>query len=313
MKSASIIISHYEALVFLKTAIRQIRRYKHPDINQQIIICDQSGPETHRLVMDLYYGNEDVIVVWTKSLYSGYGLDWILRNIPIHSDYIVQLHTDSFPIHKNWISMPIALIEESNFSFVGQLQFVADGKASIYPPNKFFAMAQCYNVAKTSTYKEMSLEAGFCRYHNRKDLDMEYKNNDWEVWAKEDYNARGSDDDVVAFHWEDVYRNHDKLGLAITGYIEPSYGRIIESVVFHFGSHKEAMSVLDHMPKMYSHYLNKINEDYSDELIDEMVNLAKANRPPELEILSRNLWNGTTKESYPTNSILNQRIEELKK
>lgn len=314
MKSCSIIVSHFESLNFLKACIRQLRKFKNEKINQQIIICDQSGPQTHRLVMDLYDGNEDVIVVWTKPLYSGFGLDWIFRNVPIQSDYIAQIHVDAFPLKNTWLSMPIALIEESKFAFVGQLQCInqKDNLAHIYPPSPFFAMAQCYNVAPTYIYRELAMIPGFTRFHNRPQADMEWASSDWANWAKDDYQARGSDDDIVAFSWEDKHRQHDKLGLAISGYVEPSWGRIIEESVFHFGSCREALGNLSAMPKRYIEYLNRINEDYSDELIDEMVNLAKTNRPPELEILSRNLWNGTTKESYPTNSILNQRIEELK-
>lgn len=101
--------------------------------------------------------------------------------------------------------------------------------------------------------------------------------------------------------------------MAISGFIEPSWGRIIEGVVFHFGSCREALGNLSAMPKRYIEYLNKINTDYSDELIDEMVNLAKANKAPALEILSRNFWDGTKKEHYPTNSIMNDKIETLKK
>ena len=73
------------------------------------------------------------------------------------------------------------------------------------------------------------------------------------------------------------------------------------------------VSGYDTMPKLYQEYTRRINENYSDELISEMVELAKANRPPELEILSRNFWNGTKKESNTTSKELNKRIEELKK
>ncbi len=313
MKSVAIVISHFESLQFLRASIRQIRKYKHEKINQHIFIIDQSCESTYVKLFEDYIYENDVTIIGTKPLYSGYGLDYLFRNEDLSKyEYIVQIHTDVLPVSKNWIMMPITLIEESKLAFVGQLQFIADGKASIYPPDKFFAMAQCYNVAPTHIYRELAMIPGFCRFHNRKDSGMEWASSDWATWASEDYQSRGSDDDVVAFHWQDKHRVADKLGLAITGYIEPSFGRLIEDCVFHFGSHREALTVLNQMPKMYSYYLNKINEDYSDELIEEMVNLAKANKAPSLEILSRNLWNGTTKESYPTNSLMNEKIEKLK-
>lgn len=314
MKSCTIIISHFESPQFLRACIRQIRLHRHLLVEQKIIIADQSCDKTYDDIYNEYFGSDDVSIVRTRPLYSGFGLDWIFRNVEIKTEYVCQLHVDAFPISSKWLLMPIKLIEESKLYFVGQLQFIADGTASIYPPDKFFAMAQCYNVAKTSTYRELSMMAGFTRFHNRPMSGINnWASGDWRNWAAADYERRGSDDDVVAFHWEDKHRQHDKLGLAITGYIEPSYGRIIEDVVFHFGSCREALGVLDQMPKQYVHYLNRITENYSDELIAEMVAKAKDNRPPELEILSRNLWNGTTKESYPTNSVMNAKIEELKK
>ena len=124
MKSCTIIVSHYESLSFLKACIRQIRKYKNPKIEQHIIICDQSSQYTFDLILLEYGNNDDVRIVQTKPLYSGYGLDSILRYFIIKSDYIAQIHVDAFPIHKNWLSMPIALIEKSKLAFVGQLQCV---------------------------------------------------------------------------------------------------------------------------------------------------------------------------------------------
>lgn len=285
----------------------------HPEIEQHIIICDQSGEETASRINQRYEGAKDVTIVRAEPLYSGFGLDYIFRNIEIKTEYICQLHVDAFGITPNYIYLCIKLIEENNLSFVGQLQFISKPTDTIYPPEPFFAMAQSFNVARTETYKEMSLEAGFTRFHNRKDAGMTWNNNDWYNWAKQDYDARGSDDDVVAFHWESKHRNTDKLGLAVTGFIQPSFGRIIEDVVFHFGSCRESLGVIDTMPELYKHYTKKINEDYSDELISEMIVLAKANKPPEMQILTRNLWNGTTKQSSPPSEELNNRIEELKK
>lgn len=313
MTGCTIIISHFESLSFLRACIRQIRKFAQPEIEQKIFIIDQSGEKIHGGVMYEYYGDPDIKIMRTKPYYSGYGIDWAMRYGNIQTSYICQLHVDAFPISKNWLHLPIKLIEENNLSFVGQLQCIADGKASIYPPSPFFAMAQCFNVAKTETYKELSYMAGFTRFHAREnDKKMFFANDDWTEWAKEDYITRGSDDDVVAFHWEDKYREHDKLGLAITGFIQPSFGRIIEDIVLHFGSCRESIGVIDSMPELYRQYTKKINDSYTDELISEMITLAKTNQPPQREALGRNFWNGKTKTSSPPPTELNKRIEELK-
>lgn len=311
MTSCTIIISHFESLPFLHACVRQIRRYGNENVAYKTLIIDQSNKETNSELSKIYAHSDDVFIINIPPLYSGYGIDWAMRYAYINTDYICQLHVDAFPIHKNWLYLPIKLIEENNFSFVGQLQCICDGTQSIYPPTPFFAMAQCFNVARTETYREMSLEAGFTRFHNRRESGLTFNNNDWATWASEDYNARGSDDDVVAFSWQDRHRQHDKLGLAVSGFIEPSFGRVIDEIVFHFGSANESIGVIDNMSEKYQYYTKKINEDYSDELIEEMLALVKSNKSGA-QILNRNYWNGKLKVSNPPSDELNKRIEELK-
>lgn len=313
MTSCTIIVSHFESLPFLRTCIRQIRKYDRLSIKTEIIIADQSSPETFALIKEEYAREPDVHTVNMKPLWSGYGLDYLLREFEITTKYIAQLHVDAFPISHNWLKLPITLIEEDKFSFVGQLQFISKPTDTIYPPEPFFCMAQCFNVALTSTYKLMAEEAGFTRFHNRNEAGYTYKNNDWAEWASHDWQRGGSDDDSIAFHWQDKHTNTNKLGLAISGYIQPQFGRIIEDIIFHFGSANEARGVMDRMPELYQEYTKRINENYSDELIEEMVELARLATPPELEILSRNYWDGTLKQSSAPLEALNQKIEWLKK
>lgn len=312
--SCAILISHFESLPFLHACIRQIRKYKHPEIEQRIIIAEQSRFKTWEQIFFRYANDSDIDIVKMNSLYSGYGIDYCIRHAKINTDYICQVHTDIVPISKNWLYLPIKLIEEQSFAFVGQLHFISKPTDTIYPPNKpFFSMSPTFNVARKKTYEEMSTQAGFTRFHNRPQSGLTFENNDWAEWAKADYHERGTDDDVVAFCWEDTHREHNKLGLSISGFIESSYGRLIDDLVFHFGSCREASTILDKMPEKYRYYTQKINEDYSDELIEEMVNLAKQNKPPHMEILTRQVWNGHLKKSFPSSPELDKRIEELKK
>ncbi len=313
MRSCAIIISHYESVNFLHAAIVQIRKFAHPEIQQKIFIVDQSSEETYRGILSTYLWSTDVWTVTTKPLYSGYGLDFLFHNGFVDTDYVCQIHADVFPISNQWLYLPIKLIEENNYYFVGQVQFISKKSDTAYPNhNPFFAMAQSFNVARTETYREMSLNAGFTRFHNRHDCGFTFLNDDWGKWAAEDYNARGSDDDVVAFCWEDRHRKHDKLGLAVTGFINHRFGHIIEDLVFHFGSCRESIGVFDSMSPEYKKFTQKIAEGYSDELIEEMIGLAKINKPPQQEIHIRNHWNGETKTSSPISEELNNRIEELK-
>src|SRR6188768_2368385 len=125
MTSCTVIVSHFESFNFLHSCIAQIRKHQHPQVEVKILIADQSRDEYHDNIAKQYGDDEDVSVVKMKPLYSGYGIDWIMRNVEIKTDYVCQLHVDAFPIHKNWLFMPIAMIEEFGFVFVGQNQFVS--------------------------------------------------------------------------------------------------------------------------------------------------------------------------------------------
>lgn len=311
MTSCTIIISHYESLPFLRACVRQTRKLKHPAIDQHIIIVDQGSSETLDKIAIEFGSMDDVTIVNTLPLYSGHGLDFIIRNLKIETEYICQLHCDAFGIHPNYLYLPIKLIEENDFSFVGQHQFTCDGTQSIYPPDPFFAMSQCFNVARTETYKEMSMEAGFTRFHNRPQSGLTFKSEDWNMWASHDYNSRGSDDDVVAFHWQDKYRPSDKLGLAISGMINTaeqggSFGRVIDDLVFHFSSARESIGVMELMPQKYQNYYKRIQEGFTDELLQEMLSEVRPNN------YSRTIWTGNAKAALGTSDYLNNRIEELK-
>jgi len=329
--SCAIIISHYESLHFLHTCIRQIRKHAHPDIEQLIVIADQSGDQTGAEIQNRYAESHDIRIVRMQPLYSGYGIDHIMqvdtnmicrsfgaeRRLP---DYICQLHVDAFPIHNNWLHLPVKLMQENNFTFVGQLHFIANGTEGIYPPDsRFFSMSPTFNIGTYQAYKEMSEQAGFTRFHARPNIDMpiSFANNDWDNWAAADYQARGSDDDTVAFYWQDKYRQHNKLGLAITGMMgqpgEAGFGRIIDDLVFHFGFCRESIGVGEAMGRNYIYWSERIKQGFDDALLAEMLTVANAGGVNgQHASLTRNVWDGTQKTYGPPNAELNEKIENLK-
>lgn len=322
MTSCTIIISHFNSPEFLHACIRQIRKYENKKVFSKILIADQSNDTIHNEIMKKYKRYKNLSVVRSKPLYSGYGIDHALRYANIDTEYICQIHVDALPINKNWLLLPITILEENNLSFVGQLHFISKPTDTIYPLGKqFFSMSPTFNVARTETYREMALEAGFTRFHQRPNIDvpMEFSNKDWDEWAKEDYWKRGSDDDTVAFAWESNYRDTDKLGLAITGILslteQGSFGRIIEDVIFHFGFCMESKGVMNEMGEVYREWSKKIHEGYTDELINEMVGIAKLNPHLAAHVSGtseRNYWNGTLKSIVPIPEEITKRIEELK-
>ena len=318
-KGCTIIISHFESLAFLRACVRQIRKYVHPDIEQHIIISEQSGEAIHNQVLSEFGNASDITVAKMKGLYSGYGIDYIMRYVDIKTEFICQLHVDAFPIHKNWLSLSIQLMEENNFAFVGQNHFFTNPSQEnyYYLKNMFFSMSPTFNVSRTAIYKEMALEGGFTRFHAREKIDvpMTFANNDWAEWAKENYAGRGSDDDVIAFCWEDNYRTHDKLGLGLTGIMgippESGYGRIIDDIVFHFGFCRESVGVGSLMGKSYCDWTARINSGFTDELIEEMLSVSRVTKINPQE--GRIMWDGHTKTVSPSDDELNKKIEQLKK
>jgi hypothetical protein len=309
MKSVTIIISHYESLPFLRNCLRQIDKYKNPEIEQTVIVADQSSPATFDKI-----GSE--VKYHLDPLYSGFSIDWLIRNTNITTDYICQLHVDAFPIHKNWLKLPITLLQDNpHIKFVGQHHFTSRQTDTVYPPGKFFSMSPTFNVAPTAIYKEMALEAGFTRYHNRLVSGLTFKSKVWDEWAQVDYRKRGSDDDAVAFHWEDTHREHDKLALGISGNVdkdgESGFGRTIEDLVFHFGSCRESIGVMGAFGRRYEDWTNRIKseEGFSDELIAELLAVSIRTDPAT----SRLFWNGTTKDQSTPVGEMHKQINELKK
>lgn len=308
--SCAIIVSHFESLPFLRTCVRRIRQHKHDLIDQIIYISDQSGDETHGKIVEEFGDDLDVKIIRTKPLWSGYGVDYILRYCNIKTDYVCQMHVDVAVISKNWLYLCINLIEEENFVFVGQHQFTSQPTDTIYYLNKmFFSMAAAFNIARTEDYKELSLQGGFTRFHNRPqdETGMTWGNDDWAKWAAEDYMHRGTDDDVVAFCWQDNYKEDNKLGFAITDWIHPHYGRVIENIIFHFCSCRESKEGTI-FGEEYENLYKRIKENYDDALVEEMLSMVKPT-----SIIRREVWDGKLKTNSASSEELNNKIEALKK
>lgn len=315
MSSVTIIVSHFESMPFLRACIRRLRAFAHPDIEQHIIIAEQSMNDDYGHVVREFSDQPDITIVRTQSLYSGHSIDHIMRYVDIKTEFICQLHVDAFPINKNWLLLPITLIEEDGFYFVGQTHFYTRPTDTIYYlKNMFFGMSPTFNVARTETYREMAMEGGFTRFHERTKISppMVFNNTDWEEWAKADYWRRGSDDDVLAFCWEDNYREHNKLGLPITALIgippESGYGRVIDDLVFHFGFSCESKGVMEHMGERYGAYTNRINEGFTDALIEEMIAQATPTGAT-----AKDVWDGNAKIVSASSAPLNEKIEYLKR
>lgn len=287
-----------------------------------IIIADQSNEEEHSKVVQEFGGYEDIAIINIPSLCSGFSVDYVFRNMDIKTTYTATLDCDAFPLHKNWLLLPITLIEEYNLSFVGGLFFESRKEEAVhcYHNNPFYCMSQCYRVGTTEMYKTLSMQGGFTRFHARKKTVFSYGDNTWDGWAAEDYANRGSDDGTIAHFYEDNFLQNNKVSLATTHTMgntkngDSGYGGIIDGMVLHFAFSHWSQGIEDRVAKDYAYWKNRINEG-DENVLEEMVAVAMKNPSDpyhEQGTHVRGFWDGTEKKSYPSSPGLNKRIEELK-
>lgn len=317
-KNCTIIIFNYNSLGFLKLCVKQIRKNTHPEIECHILIADQSNEEENKKIVEEFDNSMDITIVPMKALRSGYAVDFIMRNVEIKTDYVCTLDCDFFITNKNWLSLSITLLEENNYSFVGELFFESRAEeTAYYHKNIFFCMSQCFRVGKTETYKEISMNGGFTILHARPETGFEYLNNDWLEWAKEDYINKGSDDGVIAHCWEDNHTENSKLSLAITHIlgeqgIESGYGRVLDGIGFHFGFSYWSNGIEDKVGKKYGYWKQRIENMDENVLEDMLAEVKSANPEHPSGTQTRRWWDGKLKQSFLTSGKLNKRIEELK-
>ena len=302
--TCTIIIFHYESLAFLRACVRQIRRHKRNDINQHIIIAEQSkDASVISVVRDEFYG-DDISVVQMDKYGSGYAIDYVIRNMTIESEYICTIDVDTIPIHSNWLYVPIKLIETEGFTFVGVHAEIESAYAYM---GNFFPLCQHFRVGRTKDFIDLSLNGGFSKNDCKKKL--VFTNNKWHGW---------SDDGVIAHWWEDTYREHDKLGLKVSHYLgvaplEGRYGRYTDDLVFHFGFSYNWKMVADAETAMGAQFLTWMERMATDGFSDEMLTEILDGIIPLESPVVREVWRGQTKTIEKPNDLLNAKIERLKK
>lgn len=303
MTDCTIVIFHFESLAYLRACVREIRRYKHPDISQHIIIADQSENVHVISALEECYKTEDITIVPMPKCGSGYAVDYLIRKHNITTEFICTIDVDTIPIHKNWLYVPIQLILQAGFTWVGVHAQIESAYAYM---GDFFCMCQHFRVGRTSTYKELSLNAGFCKNDSRKRFS--YENNEWHGW---------SDDAIIAHWWEDKYQANNKFTFAVTHYLgiapkEGRYGRYTDGLVLHVGFSYNYKMVRDRKASMGDQFLTLMERmekgGLSEELLKEMLD---SRIPLEAPIL-RLCWDGDTKTCYTPDTELTALIEKLK-
>lgn len=302
--SCTVIIFHFESLAYLRAVVRQIQKFQRDDLLVKIIIVDQSPNESYiKAIYAEFPVNEGLHILRTSPFGSGYSVDFVMKHVPITTDFICTIDVDTIPIHKNWLYAPIRLIEETNFTWVGVHAQIESAYGHM---GNFFCMCQHYRIARTEVYRDLSLKAGFTKKDHRHRLSPE--NNEWQGW---------SDDAVIAHWWEDKYLQHNKFTLAVSHFLgsaptEGMYGRYTDDLVFHFGfsyNWKMVRNQKECMGEEYIEWMRRMdNEGLTDELIEEILSKKK----PLVAPIPRLCWDGTNKSIYAPNKELNELFDKLK-
>jgi hypothetical protein len=271
MTSCTILISITHELVFLKKSIELIRRYKHSYIEQDIIIADQSEEDMSSIIENLYGSDNDITIIKLPRVDVGWSMDESCKIAK--GEYFCSLDGDAFPIHKNWLYVPIKLIEKYNLSFVGKDTGLSNSYKDL---GNFTCINNYFRVSKTSLMRKISEDVGFIRIQN---------------WNKVGYSPKvevsigRNVDSAVISQWYSNQIGGDKVSLTINKYLgltktQGIFGMIIDDLVFHMvlwrkmeDEEHSKLNKLDNFGESYLYWYDRINkEGFTDDIIDEMLN-----------------------------------------
>lgn len=304
--SCTIVIPHVNTPHLLDGAISQIEKLTD-NVDWEVIVADQSDIQIHNEVVQRYRTNTRVRVLKLHRIDAGYPIDVAARSSG--KEFLCSLDTDAFPIHPNWLYLPIQLIKEFNLSFVGQ-----DTGLGLHPAytfdGEFCHLNNYFRVSRTSLARHVSEHAGFCRYQHHNRTGWKFTDVGWKL----DH----ADNGVVAQWWSDKIKSGDKVGLAMNKILGMTtefgvYGMCIDDLVFHFvfGYHPDTIN--DASKSLGSAYLDlerKIkNEGLTPANIEWLVSNLKDHHPYTSRVLG---INGSFCNMDPNHAIYT-RIEELKK
>jgi len=253
---------------FLKGTIREIQKNKHPEIDYEIIICDQTSPDMSEKIHELYKNEEDIKVVKVKRIDAGYPLDVAVRMAK--GEYFCSLDVDAFPISNLWLYLPIKLIEKFGLSFIGKETRLHDHYSANLGP--FFHLNNYFRISKTDIAKKISEDVGFIRPTNKSHAEIEYKNVEIPMFC---------DNGVIAQWYSDYINAGPKLSLTMNRIIgiTPAmgvYGMVIDDLVFHmvFGQTKEEYGI-GALGNDYSILNNEINQNgLTEDLVEKLLSLS---------------------------------------
>jgi len=307
--SCTIIIPNVNTEHLLYGSISQIEKFTN-NVDWEVLVVDQSNDTIHNNILNKYREHPRVRVVKLPKIDAGYPIDFAARSSD--KDFLCSLDVDAFPIHPNWLYLPIQLIKEFNLSFVGQ-----DTGLSFHPVystnGEFCHLNNYFRVSRTSLARHISEHAGFCRFQHRERTGLKFTPSNF------NWHLDHADNGVVAQWWSDQVKLGDKVGLALNKIIGMTnefgvYGMCIDDLVFHmvFGYHPDTIN--DANKSLGQDYLNLEKKIYQEGLTENNISQLLASLKPHHPYTSRVLSaGGKIGQSMDTQHEIYKRIEELKK
>lgn len=298
----TILIPVCTELDFLKIGIYKIKQFRHPEIEQEIIIADQT--DFSQTLQDLFGSDPEIKIVKIPRIDAGYPIDIGAKMAT--GDYFCSLDADAFPIHRNWLYLPIKLIERYNLSFVGK----QTGLHISYPAHgNFRHINNYYRVSKTNIAKKIAEDVSFMRWGNRSMVNFIPTDTRWNS---------DCDNGVVAQWYADQIDCGGKVSLALNktiGFTSEMgiYGMVIDDLVFHmvFGFGEEWIKDLSKtLGSQYLEWKEKIKNGEIESVSESMLSATIPHHPIETD---REYWDGKTAKRLSPNDEMYQFIETIKK
>lgn len=281
--SVAIPICWPEEISFLRGNIAHAEIYKHPQIESEILIMDQTGTAD---VKSEFGGRYKVIDI--PRIDAGYPLDVACK--AAEGEYFVSLDVDCAAMHPAWLyASTKVLAEYPDICMVGK----ATGLHNHHDYAKygaFFHINNYYRFMRTEQARHLSHQVGFLRPENR---------------AKANYFPvsgftfeANCDNGVRANSFSDHTKMGNKFSIAMDRTLGLThemgvYGMTLDGLVFHmvFSSSKDWIS--NKQKTLGSNYLRWYDRINTEGFVNVWPDILAALQPKYNILHDRHLWDGT--------------------
>ena len=224
MITATVCIPHVNTPWYLDGCLKCIAAHQHPELALDLIVIDQSD-ERYMKQACAASMNGRATYLSTTRVDAGYPIDVALKMAK--GEYFCSLDCDAFPMHKNWLWLPIQCIKGGIAEWVG----VDTGLSQAYSKKgKWVHLNNYFRASKTTDAKAASEAVGFMRYGNRGRIPFVPTDKTWESLGE----PLDCDNGVIAQWWSKVRKLSLSPCRALGRTPEMGvYGMVIDDLVFH--------------------------------------------------------------------------------